>query len=250
LAYLAIPALLLVCVLAVGIAIRNGRSRDAWAAVVLLVGANGTVQALKHPVLPFVSLPAGAGGNLSGHVAVAAATCLAVLFLAPRRPARFAIWCAWAFLSALSIAILLSRWHTLGEVLVPMFICGAWGVAAFAAVGARSRSRNSAGMPATQRAGQPGTPAVLACGGAVVLVLVGVAAWMGAVGAGTATGVAGVLAASFVLIAGAAAVTVGVVSAFLPVQAACTDVTADVRPKPVTGGPATAELHPVAEDNG
>lgn len=218
LAYLVIPMLVLACVAGILIALRRGARRAALGQLVLVLGANGSVQAIKYSMLPL-----GRSGRepdpylyLSGHVAVTASTILAVLLVVRPHARRLALWCAWLALSAAGMAILLTRWHSLSQVLVPMFMCGAWAVAVYAVLGAWSRPPGRAALsgPASPRAS--GTSKLLATSGALILAVIGLAAWLGTPNWTPGGGRFGVLGASLALVAGAAAFTVGLASAFLP----------------------------------
>ena len=144
-----------------------------------MLGANATVQAIKYSLIPFGPSGSGDQANLSGHVAVAASTILAMLLVAPPHARRLAIWCGWALLSGVCIAILLSRWHTPSQVLVPLFVCGAWAVAGYAVLSGAVARHLAPSAPGRAAAGPAGTSTLLTVGGTVVTVGILLSAWLG-----------------------------------------------------------------------
>ena len=119
-----IPFLLVVTVLCVVAVLRQRRSRDAVVAVVFWLGANGTVESIKHGLVPFV--PGHPQPLLSGHMGVVWGAVVAATLAAPvlaRR--RVVAWGAVA-VAATAVGILLTAWHTPDQILAPLLLCAAW----------------------------------------------------------------------------------------------------------------------------
>lgn len=230
LAYLSIPAMLLVCACAVWFLFRRGRASEVIGVIVLVAGANATVQAIKHPLVPGLAQPGGSPVNLSGHVAVAGATCFAVLLAAKPDARGRGGWVGWAFVSGLSAAILLTRWHTISEVLTPLFVSGAWAVATYSVLG----WMGSTGPQRRVGSRVSGASALLATSGLVALSLMCIPGVLYTLDWFTQGGSARVLALSFTLVAASAAVTTGLASQLLPADDATTCVggTGPAQPRP------------------
>lgn len=121
---LAIPALLAVTGIVVLVMLRQGRRRDAVVAVVLWCGANGTVQSIKHGLVPFV--PRHESPVLSGHMGVVwCAAAAVVLAVGSSRRGVAVAWGAVA-VAAVGVGVLLAGWHTPGQVATPVLIAAAW----------------------------------------------------------------------------------------------------------------------------
>ena len=124
LGWIADPVLVVVALVAVVVMLRRGRWREALVATVVWLGANGTVQAIKHGIVPFV--PGHHAPELSGHQGVVWGAVVAVaLAVAPRWRRTVVTWGAVAVV-LMAVGILLTGWHTLDQVLVPLLICAAW----------------------------------------------------------------------------------------------------------------------------
>ena len=121
---LAIPALLVVVAVVLVVVLRQRRWRDALVIAVVWLGANGTVQAIKHGLLPVV--PGHAAPVYSGHMAVTIGAAVALAVAVPARwRVRTIAWGAVAVV-AMGVGILLTAWHTLDQVVAPTLIALAW----------------------------------------------------------------------------------------------------------------------------
>ncbi|MGV1009228.1 MAG: hypothetical protein ACOYBY_11560 [Dermatophilaceae bacterium] len=225
LAYLAVPAALVVFVGAVSWAFRRRDKQAACAAVILVVGANVTMQAMKHSLLPI--LPP-AQRAISGHVCIAAATCLGVLLVVPLRARRAAVVFSWALLSAVSVAIVLTRWHTLGQVLLPLFSCATLAVSVYAVLGWLVRLQPLDAAHSFAPTSGVGTSGLLAGGGVLGLVLAWLAATVGPAEWLAQSGV--VLALSLAVVISAAAVCIGLSSVLLPISSVASPPTTPAPP--------------------
>lgn len=120
---LTIPALLLVAAAAVATLAWRGRWRRAAQAAGVLVGANLTVQAVKHGLVPVA--PWSSAGGLSGHMAVVVGAATAVALAVP--PGRRRAATAWGAVAVAAVAVgVVLAWHTLTEMLVPTLLAAAW----------------------------------------------------------------------------------------------------------------------------
>lgn len=127
---LAIPVLLLVAAVAVAALLRARRWRRAAEAVLVLVGANLTVQAVKHGLVPLA--PWSSAPDLSGHMAVVVGAATAVALAVPGQWRRRAV--AWGSCAVVLVAVgVVCAWHTLSEMLVPTLLAAAWVLAVVAA---------------------------------------------------------------------------------------------------------------------
>jgi hypothetical protein len=126
---LTIPALLLVAAAAVAVLLRGRRWRRAGEAVVVLGGANLTVQMVKHGLVPLD--PWSSAPRLSGHMAVVVGAATAVALAVPPRWRRRAV--AGGAVAVLLVAVgVVCAWHTLSEMLVPTLLAAAWVLAVVA----------------------------------------------------------------------------------------------------------------------
>ena len=118
--YLAIPALLM---LAAGIGLTRWR-RDRRAALTfaaVLLGTNLAVQAVKHV---FMHVPTGLN-PLSGHVGIAVGLGFGYVCTLRGGSTRWSAaqaWMAVLLMAGTGVAVLLTGWHTLPQVLAPMGI--------------------------------------------------------------------------------------------------------------------------------
>jgi hypothetical protein len=134
--------LLVASLVAVAVLARRGRWRAAWALAAVIVGANGTVQAIKHGWLPFV--PGAAAPSLSGHMPVVVGAAVAAVLLVPvgwRR--RAAVW--GAAVVTVAAGVVAVAWHTPFEVLVPTLIAAAWALVALSLAGERTTAAGAVG---------------------------------------------------------------------------------------------------------
>ena len=148
--YPAVPVLLAIMGVSVVLTLR----RSVWLGIALLAcyaGANLVIQALKQP--PLADLEALREiGHLSGQVGVATALGLGWLVVAPRGVRAVFAWPAFSLLAAYGAGTILTRWHTVSEVLIPMVVCGGWAILLALAVRLANRdSRRSAGHGSTTR---------------------------------------------------------------------------------------------------
>ena len=146
-AYLAMPCLLIAGA-AVVLRVSRRSRRDALVLAAFILAANTTIQCLKHPLLwqpqALVDLD-----PLSGHVGVAAAVGVGSLLVSSSARAAFVAVAVVILISAVSMGVLLSGWHTLPQVLTPLIICVAWAVAIwpFLAVSQENEDRNAGRTP-------------------------------------------------------------------------------------------------------
>lgn len=122
---------------------------SAVAAVVVMLGANLTVQVVKRGVLPFV--PGLPGAKLSGHMAVAVgAAFVVVLAVAPshrRTTARIAA----LLVVAAGVGVVVGSYHTVAEAVAPLLVSVAWIVVVLALFGPRIVAENRTGNGARRR---------------------------------------------------------------------------------------------------
>jgi hypothetical protein len=167
LAYLAIPALLIVLGVLLWAAFRRWPRAALVLAAVTLLG-NVSVQTVKHT-------PFGLGERwstlnpLSGHAGVVASVCLGWLVVAPVRYTTRSAVAAVALVGSVGAGVLLAGWHTPYQVLCPCLICAGW-----ALLGAAVLSSHNGGR--TSRLGL-----ILRGGGVVVLVGIAMALANGSV---------------------------------------------------------------------
>lgn len=106
-------------------------------AAIVVVGSNLTDQAVKHGVLPFPpSARPGAEPLLSGHPPLVLSVAMLLVLVAPMAARRYVGVVVVAGAALVGLGVVLSGWHTVGEVLVPMLMFASWaGVGAAYAVG-------------------------------------------------------------------------------------------------------------------
>jgi uncharacterized membrane protein len=122
-------------VAAIAVLLRARRWRRAAEAATVLVGANLTVQAIKHGLVPFG--PWASSPGLSGHMAVVIGAATAVALAVPSAWRRRAALCGAGAVLAVAVGVVCA-WHTVTETLVPMLLAAAWVLAAVTAEGARA----------------------------------------------------------------------------------------------------------------
>jgi membrane-associated phospholipid phosphatase len=146
--------LLVMLVLACGIALSRGRPLDAAAAIAVVVGANLTTQLLKV-VLSHPRFQSAVGAEQlgevpfpSGHVTAVASIAIAFAFVVPRerRPLVAALGaCA---VLAVSCSVMVLGWHFPSDVLGGVLVASGWGFAVLVgwrvAAGGGSRGRPQA----------------------------------------------------------------------------------------------------------
>jgi hypothetical protein len=119
LAYLAIPAALVVAVLLIWHRARRSR-RDAAVLGGFILASNVLVQAVKHP--GFASPPWSSIDPVSGHVGVLGAVALAALFTTTTRRQGAVAAAAVAVIAVTALGDVLAGWHTLPQVLCPLIL--------------------------------------------------------------------------------------------------------------------------------
>jgi membrane-associated phospholipid phosphatase len=167
---------LLLTVLLVVVALRNGRVRHAVLIPVILVGASSTTQILK-PALAHERFAAilgksqiGAGSWPSGHstAAMALALCAVLAVRADWRPVTAALGGAYAV--AVGFAVIILGWHFPSDVLGGYLMAGTWtalGLAALRASQIRWPARS--GREAAVRLREALAPTALLAGAGVVV---------------------------------------------------------------------------------
>jgi hypothetical protein len=114
----------------------RGRKSYAFAAALLVVGANVTVQLLKHVVLQRTALDViGPNSFPSGHVCVVASLVLAALLVLPSaiRPLMAVPGAVWVTLVAVSTV--LAGWHRVSDIVAALLVCLAWAALSAAVLG-------------------------------------------------------------------------------------------------------------------
>ncbi len=156
--YPAVPVLLAIMGVSVVLTLRRS-VRLGVALLACYVGANLVIQALKQPPLADLETMRVIG-HLSGQVGVASALCLGSVVVAPRRVRAVSAWPAFGLLAAYGAGTILTRWHTVSEVVIPMVVCGGWAILLVFVVRLANReSRRSAGHRSTT--GLPATAGYL-----------------------------------------------------------------------------------------
>lgn len=116
-------AVLVGAVSLVVVALRDG-PRAAAPAGFVWFGANLTVQAVKHGLVPLV--PGDAAPQLSGHTAVVAGAALLLVAAAPARWRRVTALACSAVLVGVGVGVVLVGWHTPAQATVPVLVTCAW----------------------------------------------------------------------------------------------------------------------------
>jgi membrane-associated phospholipid phosphatase len=162
-AHLADPlSLLLMLLVACGIALRRGRPLDAAAALTVVAGANLTTQILKvalaHPrfqsVLGYHQPSAVAFP--SGHSTAAASIAIAFAFVAPRDLRPLVAVLGACFVAAVGCSVMILAWHFPSDVLGGVLVASGWGFAVLAA----RRAAAKAGSSRRRRAQLSSRPAI------------------------------------------------------------------------------------------
>lgn len=176
-----IPALGLVLVAAMTLAVLRRRWMLALQIAVLVVGANLSTQLLKYLVLDRPDL--GVTYHLpnalpSGHTTAAASVAVAAILVVPPRVRPYATVVGAAYAGLTGVSTLIGQWHRPSDVVAGLLVVLAWcGVAtALSALGRRSeaRVRDGAGEPARRF---PTPTLVVVVAGYLVTLLAGAAAW-------------------------------------------------------------------------
>jgi hypothetical protein len=131
--WIALPFALALAGVALVSLVRHRRRGDAAVAAVVLLGANGTVQAVKHGLLGLgPSTP-----QLSGHMAVVVGAAFAVTLAAGPDLRRWVLPLGVAATAATGAGVALVAWHTVPEVCAPTLVAVAWVLACLPFVGRR-----------------------------------------------------------------------------------------------------------------
>lgn len=124
---------------ACGIALLRGRSTDAFAAVLVVAGANVTTQLLKV-LLAHPRVKAAIGGNPfepntfpSGHTTAAVSIAIAYAFVVPATLRSLMLAVGAAFALAVGCSVVVIGWHYPSDVLGGFLIAAGWGFAILAA---------------------------------------------------------------------------------------------------------------------
>jgi membrane-associated phospholipid phosphatase len=159
--------LLVMLVIACGVALWRHRPGDAVAAAAVVAGANVTTQVLKvvlahprfQPVLGHDQL--GPVAFPSGHATAAASIAIAFAFVVPSRLRPLTAVLGACFVTAVGCSVLLLAWHYPSDVLGGILVAAGWGFAVLAVSRAwqppsRRSSRAQPGWRASR--GSPPSP--------------------------------------------------------------------------------------------
>jgi len=123
---------------ACGIALWRRRPREAFAAAVVVAGANVTTELLKvalaHPRYQPVVNPeeVGYAAFPSGHATAAASIAVAYLLVVPARWRAATALLGAAFVFAVGCSVVVLDWHFPSDVLGGLLVAAGWGFAALA----------------------------------------------------------------------------------------------------------------------
>jgi membrane-associated phospholipid phosphatase len=127
---------IIACVVIGAIALLRGRRSYAVAAVLLVVGANVTVQLLKHVVLERTALAVIAPNSFpSGHVCVVASLVLAALLVLPPalRPVLAVPGAIW--ITVMAVSTVIAGWHRVSDIVAALLVCLGWAALVAAVLG-------------------------------------------------------------------------------------------------------------------
>ncbi|WP_200215694.1 phosphatase PAP2 family protein [Micromonospora coerulea] len=172
---------LLVATAVIGfIALIRGRKALAVTATLLIAGANGSAQLLKHvltrPDFGIDPERAAAGNSLpSGHTAVAASVAVALILVLPSRVRVVGAFVGAGYAAVAGVATLSAGWHRPSDAVAAFLLVGAWAAAAGLVLLIFQRER---AVVSTEDA-HPVAAAVLGLGGVLALVASGLAlSWL------------------------------------------------------------------------
>jgi hypothetical protein len=132
LAYLAIPALLVLLALMALACYRRSVGRAALLVITVVI-ANLSVQLVKHA--PFGLADEVSRLNpLSGHVGVAASACLTWIVVAPPGRRRGTALASGLIIGGVAFGVVMAAWHTPWQVLCSLMLCTGWAVVSSAFV--------------------------------------------------------------------------------------------------------------------
>jgi membrane-associated phospholipid phosphatase len=126
------------CLALIGICVAQRRLWRAATVAVVLIGAGGTAQVLKHLLATPRNPSFGEGfrvediGWPSGHAAAVTALAIAAVIVAPAARRGVVALAAGGYAVALGFATLALTWHYPSEVLGGIFLAGVWGAAGLA----------------------------------------------------------------------------------------------------------------------
>jgi membrane-associated phospholipid phosphatase len=154
-------AFLLLAALASAVGLKRGKRREAIAALVVVAGANLTTQLLKvlvsHPRVRSILGAEGFAwdGFPSGHTTAMASIVVAFLFVLPAswRPLVAAL--GTCLVAAVGCAVVVLHRHFPSDVLGGVFVVGAWGFAALAALRAAEAGDAGGRAPAQPPSSSP-----------------------------------------------------------------------------------------------
>lgn len=187
-----IPALGIVLVAAMTLAVIRRRWMLALQIAVLVIGANVTTQLLKNAVLDYPDLGVTyfhRNSLPSGHTTAAASVAVAAVLVVPPRARPYVAVVGGAYAGLTGVSTLVGQWHRPSDVVAAMFVVVAWcGIAtALSALGRRAEPRGDrevrADRDATGSSSRPvrrfSTPTLVVVIGGYLLALIA--------GAGAAT---------------------------------------------------------------
>ena len=125
-----VPAVALVAVVVLGIAVARRRPALALRGILVVAGANITTQLLKDYLLWRPQL--GVAWTMensypSGHTTFAASVAVALIIVAPRGFRTPAAAFGWVWTSLMGVVVIAQGWHRLSDVLGAVLLVGAWG---------------------------------------------------------------------------------------------------------------------------
>jgi hypothetical protein len=132
LAYVAIPALLVLLAL-MALACYRRSVRRAALLVITVVIANLSVQLVKHAPFGFAD-DVSRLNPLSGHVGVAASACLTWMVVAPPGRRRGTAPASGLIIGGVAFGVIMAGWHTPWQVLCSLMLCTGWAVVSSAFV--------------------------------------------------------------------------------------------------------------------
>ncbi|GAA4580863.1 hypothetical protein GCM10023176_61000 [Micromonospora coerulea] len=172
---------LLVATAVIGfIALIRGRKALAVTATLLIAGANGSAQLLKHvltrPDFGIDPERAAAGNSLpSGHTAVAASVAVALILVLPSRVRVVGAFVGAGYAAVAGVATLSAGWHRPSDAVAAFLLVGAWAAVAGLVLLIFQRERAVVSIEDAH----PVAAAVLGLGGVLALVASGLAlSWL------------------------------------------------------------------------
>lgn len=178
-----VPALGVVLVATMSLAVLRRRWMLALQIAVLVIGSNLSTQVLKYVVLdrPDLGVTYALPNALpSGHTTAAASVAVAAVLVVPPRARPYVAVLGGAYAGLTGVSTLVGQWHRPSDVVAGLLVVLAWcGVAtALSALGRRSRSRERVGRATVAGERRFSTPAVVVVtGGYLLAVVAGAAAW-------------------------------------------------------------------------